>query len=654
MSKPGFYGKILFRLKIINQMNTNSKIHAEKTEYDVVVIGGGHAGCEASLVAARLGMKTALVTFDKSRIAEMSCNPSIGGLAKGHIVREIDALGGEMAKAIDSTGIQFRILNRSRGPAVQAPRAQADKEAYRHYFIELLQKTPGLMIITGEAASIEAQNGRVEAVMLADGKRLSCRAAVVTTGTFLNGLIHIGFEKLNAGRLGDPPAAHLSESLRGLGLRLGRFKTGTPARIARDSVDFSDTVVHLGDEPPSPFSFGTESLDIEQVPCWLTYTNEETHDIIRTNLDKSPLYSGVIVGTGPRYCPSIEDKVVKFPERHRHQVFLEPEGRDSELIYPNGISSSLPRDIQEKFIKTIPPLRNAKIIHHAYAIEYDMVYPRQLRATLETREIEGLYLAGQINGTSGYEEAAGQGLVAGINAALKIEGKDPHILKRNEAYIGVMIDDLTSNDVDEPYRMFTSRAEYRILLRCDNADRRLMPLGREIGLVSGEAYEKMVKKYKEAGELRKILEKTIIKESKLTPEEREEYLKGETCGGIALAALLKRPGTDIETLIKKFYIELGDNFPLESRRVAEIETKYRGYLEREERAASKSSRLENRKIPEGFDYHSVPGLSKEGQEKLSRFRPETLGKAGRIIGITPAAVAAINIALIKAGFFNED
>lgn len=625
-----------------------------KTEYDVIVIGGGHAGCEASLAAARLGMKTALVTFDKERIAEMSCNPSVGGLAKGHIVREIDALGGEMAKATDATAIQFRILNLSKGPAVQAPRAQSDKAAYRRYFIHLLEKTPGLVIITGEAASIEAQNGNVKAAVLADGKRLTCRAAVVTTGTFLNGLIHIGFEKMSAGRLGDPPARHLSESLKGLGLRLGRFKTGTPARIARDSVDFTEARIQPGDEPPAPFSFATESLSLEQVPCWLTYTNEETHRIIRENLDKSPLYSGVIVGTGPRYCPSIEDKVVKFPSRHRHQVFLEPEGRDSELIYPNGISSSLPRDVQESFYRTIPPLKNVKIVHHAYAIEYDMVHPSQLRTTLETKAVSGLYLAGQINGTSGYEEAAAQGLMAGINASLKILNKDPLILKRSEAYIGVMIDDLTSLDVDEPYRMFTSRAEFRLSLRCDNADRRLMPIGKKIGLIGDETYAKMIKKYDSAGELRKILEKTIVKDSQLSPEEREAFLKGATGGGISLAALLRRPGNDIETLIKKFYIELGDNYPPDSRHIAEIETKYSGYLEREERAALKSSRLEDRKIPEGFDYRSVPGLSREGQEKLSKFRPETLGRAGRIIGITPAAVAAINIALIKAGFNNED
>ncbi|MBN2135058.1 MAG: tRNA uridine-5-carboxymethylaminomethyl(34) synthesis enzyme MnmG [Acidobacteria bacterium] len=619
----------------------------KKDRFDVVVIGGGHAGYEAALASARMGCDTALVTFKKEKIAEMSCNPSIGGLAKGHIVREIDALGGEMGKAIDATGIQFRILNKKKGPAVQAPRAQADKEKYREYFIDLLEKTENLTLVFGEASDINTEGNKVTGITLASGETLIAEALIITTGTFMNGLIHIGAERTNAGRLGDPPSSHLSGSLKKLGLELGRLKTGTPARLDIDSVDFSEAVIQPGDEPPPAFSFQTELLQLDQVPCWLTYTSDKTHEIIRNNIHLSPLYSGIIVGIGPRYCPSLEDKVQKFPERVRHQVFLEPEGRNSNLIYPNGISSSLPRDVQEDFIHSIPALRNAKIILPGYAIEYDFLFPRQLKPTLESKSIENLYFAGQVNGTSGYEEAGAQGLMAGINAVLKIRGREPLILLRDQAYIGVMIDDLVTRDIDEPYRMFTSRAEYRLLLRCDNADKRLMKIGVDIGLLPRDVYEKSIRKYQIVDELISLLSQKAIVESDLSEKEIQDYLTKNPSGRISVASLIKRPEYNASDLLSRFLPDICDKYTDETISLAELEIKYSGYVDLQARAAERVRKLEKRRIPDDFNFIGIPGLSRESQDKLNRFRPSTLGQASRISGLTPASIAALNVALEK-------
>ncbi len=615
--------------------------------FDIIVIGAGHAGCEASLAAARMGMNTALITFSEEKIAEMSCNPSIGGLAKGHLVREIDALGGEMAKAIDETGIQFRTLNKRKGPAVQAPRAQADKACYSLYFRELLPATPNLTLVFSEATELVVKDSVVSGIKTADGTLFSARSVILTTGTFLNGLIHIGPEKQRAGRIGDPAAVSLSESLSELGIEMGRLKTGTPARIRKDSIDFSKTTMQPGDEPPLPFSFHTGGLNLSQVPCWLTYTTEETHSIIRDNLHLSPLYGGEIVGIGPRYCPSIEDKVKKFPDRERHQVFLEPEGLDTDLYYPNGISSSLPREVQKEFIRSIPSLENAEIVIPGYAIEYDFVYPRQLRPTYELKTVENLYLAGQINGTSGYEEAAAQGLMAGINASLKLRGSAPFILRRDEAYIGVLTDDLVTRDVDEPYRLFTSRSEYRLILRCDNADKRLAEYGHSLGLISDEFMSKTVKKYSEADNLKDYLKKEIIKESELSDEARDEFFGFRKPGGLPLITLLKRPEYDISTLLGRLRPEVLDRYEDSVLKSAEVEIKYEGYLRNQRKAADKLAVIEKKLIPSDFDYSGIPGLSREAQEKLSRFRPSTLGQASRISGITPSAITALNIALGK-------
>ncbi|MDD5072228.1 MAG: tRNA uridine-5-carboxymethylaminomethyl(34) synthesis enzyme MnmG [Candidatus Omnitrophica bacterium] len=568
-------------------------------DYDVIVVGGGHAGCEAALCAARMGLKCLLLTMDPDTIAQMSCNPAIGGLAKGHIVREIDALGGEMAKVADKTGIQFRLLNTKKGPAVQAPRAQADKKLYRLTMKKILEGQDDLDLKQETVEEIITSSGKAAGVLCQSGVRYGAKAVIITTGTFLNGLIHIGMTTFPAGRIGEPPAARLSDSLRSLGFEIKRLKTGTPARLKKGSIDFSKTEIQDGDPEPTPFSFSTERIEQRQVPCYITYTNHETHKFILGNLDRSPLYSGKIKGVGPRYCPSIEDKVVRFKDKERHQIFLEPEGLDSDEIYPNGVSTSLPEDVQLSMLRTIKGLEHCEVARFGYAIEYDFCPPTQLKPTLETKLIDGLYFAGQINGTSGYEEAAGQGLIAGINAAQKIKGKGPFVLKRSEAYIGVLIDDLVTKGTNEPYRMFTSRAEYRLLLRHDNADVRLMGYGHELGLIPEPQYKALIEK-------KKMIEAGVV------------------------ALKRKRPG------------EIS-SYPAEIRKQAELEVKYEGYINRQVREAEKFKKLEQVTIPSTIDFKSIKGLRKEAQEKLDKINPGSVGQASRISGISPCDISLLYV-----------
>ena len=600
-------------------------------DYDIVVIGAGHAGCEAALAAARLGFSTCLFTINLDTIAQMSCNPAIGGLAKGHLVREIDALGGEMAKVTDRAGIQFRMLNMSKGPAVWSLRAQADRVLYKLIMRKVLEYQEHLDIKQAMAEKIITENGEVKGVLTSLGIFYGARAVIVTTGTFLKGLIHIGLENFSAGRAGEFPSTGLSESLGSFGLKIGRLKTGTPPRLDAKTIDFSKTEPQYGDEPPLPFSHSTDKITNPQLPCFITYTNAETHRIILSNLDRSPLYSGKIKGIGARYCPSIEDKVVRFAERDRHQVFLEPEGLETNEYYANGIPTSLPYDVQVKFVRTIPGLEEAEIMRPGYAIEYDFVYPTQLQQNLETRIISGLYLAGQINGTSGYEEAAAQGLMAGINAAVKLRGGEPFILGRHEAYTGVLIDDLTTKGTSEPYRMFTSRAEYRLLLRHDNADLRLMDKGYGIGLLNEAIYEKFLEKKRlVAGELQR-LKKMRIK----VDENRSETLE----------QLLKRP--EITYAFIDEHSSSDQPLTPEMKKQVEIQVKYDGYIIRQMEMAEKLKKVEGKKIPDNFDYQSVNGLSREVLMKLLEVKPINLGQASRIPGITPAAISLLMIAVEK-------
>ena len=607
---------------------------SKTNEFDCVVVGGGHAGAEAAYAAARIGAKTCLVTISAETIAKMSCNPAIGGLGKGQIAREVDALGGLMGLATDATGIQFRLLNRSKGPAVRAPRAQADKYKYKNYVRLLLEQTPNLTIAEALVSQIITEENRVRAVKCTDGRIYNAPTVILTTGTFLRGLMHVGTQQLAGGRLGEPAANELSDNLRQIGLELKRLKTGTPARLDASTVDLDKLEVQHGDDKPVPFSFMTELIDCPQIPCWITYTNQKIHKLLRDNLHLAPLYSGQITSTGPRYCPSIETKIMRFADKDRHQVFLEPEDEEISTIYCNGISTSVPRDVQEQMLKLMSGTENARIVHYAYAIEYDYCPPVQLKPNLETRKISGLFLAGQINGTSGYEEAAGQGIIAGINAAGKLQGKEPIVLARDQAYIAVMIDDLLTKGIDEPYRMFTSRAEYRLALRTDNADRRLTQIGRSVGLVGEERWTKFQNKLDKIEKL-----KSYLKTSKTT----------EDAGRITLWDQLRR--TD-----KTPAGTLADNPDIQRMNLTEdvleavmIDAKYEGYLAKQERLAANLRTLEKKKMPEDLDYNSIVHLRSEAKEKLSTFKPSTLAQASRISGITPADITVIQIHIKKTG-----
>lgn len=607
-------------------------------KYDVVVVGAGHAGCEAALASARMGAKTLLFTISVESLAQMSCNPAIGGLAKGNIVKDIDALGGEMAKNTDETGIQFRILNMKKGPAVRSSRAQADKELYRQRMLEVIMQEPMLDLKQGLVHEVSAENGKVNGVISDTGMLYRSEKVILTTGTFLKGLIHIGDKHYEAGRMNEFASVELVYSLHRLGFETKRLKTGTPARLDFGTIDFSKLEAQGGDNPPVPFSFETKEIKLPQVPCYITYTNERTHEIIRANMHRSPLYAGVIQGIGPRYCPSIEDKVKKFPEKTRHQIFLEPEGLRSKEWYANGFSSSLPIDVQIAMYRSVEGLENVEFVRPAYAIEYDFVQPTALKPTLETKLIGGLYFAGQLNGTSGYEEAAAQGLVAGINSVLSLDKKDPMILQRNESYIGVMCDDLVNKGVDEPYRMFSSRAEYRLWLREDNAEFRLIDKGYSLGLISKTRYDRFNAEKAEFEQELDRITKINVNPNKETNSILEQF-GFQTRTGVTAKELLRRPEMDYEKL-KVLYG--GVSNPRVAEQV-EIAVKYEGYIDKQLEEIDKFDKIEKIRIPEDLDIDNIQGLRKEYKDKLKAIRPETLGQAGRIQGMTPAAVSLLHV-----------
>jgi tRNA uridine 5-carboxymethylaminomethyl modification enzyme len=618
--------------------------------YEVLVIGGGHAGIEAAHASARMGRSTALLTPSLEAIGRMSCNPAIGGLAKGQLVREIDALGGLMGSLADGAGIQFKMLNRSRGPAVWGPRAQCDRSLYARLALRALRETNGLTLLEGLAEDLLEEGGRVTGVVTSAGERIAASAVVVTTGTFLRALMHTGERQTEGGRVGEPSARGLSAALSRVGLRLGRFKTGTPPRVHRDSVDYALCRPQSGDDPPVPFSFRTrpEDLPREQALCWLTSTNESAHTVIRENLHRSPMYSGAIQGIGPRYCPSVEDKVVRFAEKASHLLFLEPDGADSPEIYINGLSTSLPEEIQREILSRIPALARARMIRPGYAVEYDYVFPDQLAATLEASAAPGLFLAGQINGTSGYEEAGAQGIWAGVNAARSVRGEEPFLLERSEAYAAVLVDDLTTRGLDEPYRLFTSRAEHRLLLGVDTVVRRLVPHGRRLGLVSSADHDRAMAAEERLVEVERDLEATAVLPDRATRSELFEKLGIDVDMPTTVRNLLKRRDLTVEAVASRWPVPFR-GLSREDLHIVESRIRYEGYIRREHQRLARMAPLQSRRIPEAFLYRNVPGLSREVVERCERTRPRTLGEASRLPGLTPAAVAIISAHVARGG-----